>query len=104
MAKYLPKPRGVADQLTHYEDGDFGRDYPALYELLCLARKADKFRPGAKLSIFADAGRLKASIWDPDTDQVWYATLDGFQGALEAIERLLQNGQGEWRQSRKNGR
>lgn len=81
------------------------QQYPALYQLLCVAKREQRYRAGARLSLFCDDGKLKASIWDPDTHQVWFATLDAFQGALEAVEKLLQDGRGEWRERKdQNGK
>lgn len=98
---YLPRKKSVADTVVHFEDADMAQQYPALYDLLCNARRDGKWRTGARLGIFADDGKLKASVWDEDTSQVWFATLDGLSGALEAIETMLQEGRGEWRE-RKN--
>jgi hypothetical protein len=95
---YLPRQRDLGQVQTHYEDADFAQAYPALYDLLCTAKRDGKWRPGARLGIFCDDGKLKASLWDEHTKQVWFATLESFQGALEAIEKLLQDGRGEWRE------
>lgn len=101
---FIPKRKNLADVVTHYEDAEFSQAYPALYALLCHAKVDGQYRAGARLSIFADDGKLKASVWDPGSSQVWFATLDGFQGALEAIEGLLAAGRGEWRERKENGR
>jgi hypothetical protein len=84
--------------VLHYEDSDFAENYPALYDLMTTAKRDGRYRAGARLSVFCDDGKLKASIWDPDTHQVWFSTLESFQGALEAIEVILQRGGGEWRE------
>jgi len=99
---YLPRKVDLAGLVCHFEDEEMARCYPALYELLSVAKREGRYRAGARLSIFCDDGKIKASIWDPDTSQVWFATLESFQGALEAIEGMLVAQRGEWRQ-RKDG-
>ena len=102
---YLPRKRDLTSLLLPFESAEMGESYPALYELMALAKRDDRYRAGARLSLFCEDGCLKASIWDPDTSMVWFATLEGFQGALEAIEGMLAAGRGEWRQRREqNGR
>lgn len=100
---FLPAKRDLSSLVLHYEDAEMAQAFPALYELLCHAKRDGRYRASARLSLFADEGRLKASIWDPDTSSVWFVTLDSFQGALEAIERLLQAGGGEWRVRKDTG-
>lgn len=100
---FLPRGRDLKTLVVHYEDADFAREFPALYQLLSVAKRDGRYRAGARLSIFADDGVLKASIWDPDTSMVWFTKLECFQGALEAIEAILQRQGGEWRE-RKNYR
>lgn len=94
---YLPRQKDLVALVVHYEDDEFAQQYPALYDLLTTAKREQRYRAGARLSLFCDEGKLKASIWDPDTSQVWFATLESFQGALEAIEAMLVAGRGEWR-------
>jgi len=100
MAKgsYLPRKKDLAITVLHFESAEMGESYPALYDLLATAKRDGRWRAGARLSLFCDDGKLKASIWDPDTSQVWFITLDEFQGALEAIEGHLVAGRGEWRE------
>lgn len=78
-------------------------NFPALYQLLCCAKRDGRYRASARLSIFADDQRLKASVWDPDTSSVWFITLDRFYDALEAVEKALQDGRGEWRERKHEG-
>lgn len=108
MAKrpsYFPKKRDLASTVLHFESAEMAQAYPALYELLCHARRDDRFRAGARLTFFCEDMTLKVSIWDPDTSMVYFATLQGFEGALEAVERLLEEGRGEWRAKKEqNGR
>lgn len=99
---YLPRQTDDADGLLHYEDGQMATDYPALYQLLAHKRDAaGKKRPGARLSLFCDDGKLKACVWDEHTDQSWFMTLESFQGALEAVEATLARSGGEWRRKRR---
>lgn len=102
-ANYLPRRRDLANVVLHWEDEEMAVRFPALYQLLCHAKVDGRYRASARLSIFCDEGKLKASIWDPDTHQVWFATLEAFSGALEAIEKLVADGRGEWRERRENG-
>jgi len=102
---YFPRKRDLVNLMVHYEDDEMARQYPALYQLLMVAKRDGILRAGARLSLFADDQKLKASIWDPDTHSVWFATLESFCGALEAVEKLLQDGRGEWRvRKEQNGR
>ena len=102
---YLPRQRTLDTLVSHYEDAEFATQFPALYDLLTTAKREGRFRAGARLSLFCDDGKLKASIWDPDTHQVWFATLDAFHDALIAIEAMLVSGRGEWRERKEqNGR
>lgn len=102
---YLPRGRDLAAVVLHYEDDEMAREFPALYDLLTMAKREGRYRAGARLTLFCEDGRLKASVWDPDTSQVWFATLEAFSGALEAIEGLLVNNRGEWRAKRdQNGK
>lgn len=95
---YFPRKNDLAALVLHYEDETMAVEFPALYQLLAHAKREGRYRAGARLSVFCDDGKLKASVWDPDTAQVWFGTLEGFSGALEAIEGMLQAGRGEWRQ------
>lgn len=97
---YLPQKRDLASLVLHYESEEMAQAYPALYQLMCHAKRDGNFRAGSRLTLFADQGRIKACISDPDSNQVWFATLDGFRGALEAIEDLVSSRRGEWREQR----
>lgn len=99
---FIPRKKDLAEVVTHYEDDAFSIAYPALYQLLCHARIDGRYRAGARLSLFCDEGKLKASVWDPDSHMVWFATLNEFAGALEAVERLLEENRGEWRERKES--
>jgi len=102
---YFPRKRDLAALVVHYEDDAMAQQFPALYQLLSVAKREGTFRAGARLSLFCEDQKLKASIWDPDTHSVWFATLESFLGAVEAVEKLLQDGRGEWRVRKdQNGR
>lgn len=103
VPNFIPRRKNLAEIVTHYEDEDFALTFPALYQLLCHAKVDGRYRAGARLSLFCDQGKLKASVWDPDSHQVWFATLESFKGALEAVEALLAAGRGEWRERHENG-
>lgn len=100
---YLPSKRDLTNLVLHFESAEMAETFPALYQLLSHAKRDGRFRAGARLSLFCEDGRLKASIWDPDTSSVWFATLDSFQGALEAIEGMITDGRGEWRERKETG-
>jgi len=98
---YLPRARKLSETLTWFESAEMAEESPALYALLCSARdEAGAYRKGSTLMLFADDGRLKATITDPATGQVWFATLTGWRGCLKEIESLLQKGSGDWRAQR----
>lgn len=101
---FLPGRRDLENLACHYESAEMAESLPALYQLLCHAKRDGHYRAGARLSFFADGGRLKASVYDPDTNQVWFGTLEGWERMVEAVEGLLQQRRGEWRESRPNGR
>lgn len=97
---FLPTRRNLSELQCHWEDSDAAQSHPAIYQLLSQAKVDGKYRAGAKLTLFADDGRLKASLYDPDTQQVWFGTLEALTGALEAIEGMLEAEKGEWRKCR----
>lgn len=97
---FLPRRVNLSELVCHWEDADAAQSHPALYQLLSQAKVEGKYRAGSRLTLFCDDQRLKASIFDPDTQQVWFGTLDGLRNALETIEELLQGGKGEWRKCR----
>jgi hypothetical protein len=101
---FLPLKRSVLDVVCHYEDAAMALAFPALYELLCHAKRDGNHRAGSRLTFFADTGRLKASIWDPDTAQCWFSTLESADRPWEQVEALLQAQRGEWREVRQSKR
>ena len=100
---YLPSRHSLLTDPLHFESADFAKKYPALYQLMCYRMVDGKYRAGARLTLFCEDGKLKASIRDPDTAQSWFATLEAFEGALEAVEAILQRSGGEWREWRDAG-
>lgn len=97
---FLPRKRDLKTLVAHWEHADFGKKFPALYELLVAAKDGDQYRAGSRFTLFCEDGRLKASLWDPATQSVWFATLDDTEDPLGAVEALLQAGRGEWRDKR----
>lgn len=100
---YLPSRTHPDQRPYHWHEPGFETEYPALYELLSKAQTDAGPRKGATLSVFCDAGNLKARIWDPSTEMTWFATLDDWKDILTQVEGLLALGKGEWREKRPNG-
>lgn len=107
MAKaksFLPRaPEAKAASPYHWVSAEFSESYPAIFDLLATAKIDGEDRQGATITVFADAGKLKASIHDRHTDQSLFVTLDSPLGLWEALERYVVANPDEWRQRKEQG-
>lgn len=78
--------------------------YPSLMEFLAEDRYEDGSpRRTATLTIFTDAGGIKASINDRDNDGVAFVTSESIAALLVVIEGKLQASSLEWKYSQGRG-
>jgi len=102
MAKarsFLPQPpeaRAASD--FHWESPEFQKSYPAVFALLATAKVDGEARQGATITIFADGGRIKASVFDRHTNQSLFLSLDSPLGVWEEVERYVVSHPDEWRE------
>lgn len=101
---FLPQRPTTAMNPTHWEDGDFAVRAPAVYQLLAHAVKEGHFRAGATLSFFCEMGKLKASIYDRESQMVWFCAISGEGDWVDAVDVALQSGSGEWREKKHTGK
>lgn len=74
------------------------RTYPAIWEYLTLEVHEDGApRERSMLMILVEDGIVKGCIQDRDQGQSLWASGSGVPGVLEALDRHLQAGTGEWR-------
>ena len=85
---------------------DWMMAYPAIWEYLTLEAHEDGTpRERSMLMILVEDGIVKGCLQDRDQGQSLWASGSGVPGVLEALDRHLQAGTGEWRVMRvvKNG-
>src|SRR4249919_1128698 len=70
--KFLPRRIKLDELVLHWESSWFGSQWPALYELLALAKMDGHYRAGATLSFFCEQGKLKASLYDRASQMGWF--------------------------------
>jgi hypothetical protein len=76
----------------------FVKDYPALTAFMTeLKDHEDRPRQLSRLTLFVDAGTLKAVLSDPDQEASLYVTLDCPEEAFPALERALLADEPDWR-------
>jgi len=54
--------------------------------------------PQYKVLIWLEGERIKACCMATDHDEKWWGTLKGLHHALDTLEKLLDEGGGEWRE------
>lgn len=81
-----------------------GQDHPLVIKFLTLAVYGDGERrePGS-LTIFFDAGCLKACLNDKDASLAAFVSGEGLAGVLASAEEGLRTDRLDWRPSRRKG-
>lgn len=64
---------------------------------------AGKPRIPGTITLFGDAGRLKAVLNDKDAEMAAFVTLDPSSGVLEALEGALLSTETDWRKVARTG-
>jgi len=74
--------------------------YPNLWAFLAYSQWAPgQERVPGSVTLFRDAGRLKAAFNDRDSSEVGFATLEDVEGILAQLERCLLEDRIDWRRS-----
>lgn len=100
-SRFLPrggKSAYESSKTAHLEDGEFVQYYPHLGALLSLAEVDGKKREPAKVSVFTDAGTLKACVADPHSNCVIFLTLNATESWADQIEAFLEKNPDGWRE------
>lgn len=83
---------------SELEDAELARRYPAV--LAFLASNVDeegKARERSKVTIFAEGGKLKASLVDVWGEQSLFVTIGKPEDAFKALEKALEVEEPDWR-------
>lgn len=78
-------------------DEAFAQDYPAISEFLTLDWLEGATRQTSTLGVSVDAGQWKVRLADRENGLVCFVSGDGFYAALDALEKALGAGTGDWR-------
>jgi len=100
---FLPQPKDAKNAEWLWKNDGFQKLYPALFELLACGIWEGGPRRTATLTFFVGEGRLKASLCDRQTGLTLFMTLEANQEPFSEVERLLEDGAGEWREPPKKG-
>jgi len=107
MAEFVRRvvAKGERRQTALDERGkDWMMAYPAIWEYMTLEEHEDgAARERSLLMILVEDGIVKGCVQDRDQGQSLWASGTGVPGVLEALDRHLQEGTGEWRQMRQQG-
>lgn len=81
--------------------GDWSVQYPALIEYLTLTQwENGKPRQTATLMLFVEDGRVKLRFCDRAKARTLWMSSESLDSLLEALERHLRDGTGDWRKDR----
>jgi hypothetical protein len=81
-------------------DSALENEYPALYDFLTTSVTSDALpRKTATLMLFAEQGSFKACLHDRQDGRSFFRAAPTWDGVLEAVERALAEGTGDWRYS-----
>jgi hypothetical protein len=79
-------------------DSDFVKKFPAVHAFMTeVEDEKGKERSVSKVTVFVEAGQIKASLSDPDSECSTYVSCDTLAGVWEALETRLSAGEAEWR-------
>ena len=97
---WLSKAQACVAALTdevYVTDGDFGQQFPALFAFMARTVGTDgQVRQGCKVTVFAEDGKWKAGLSDPNTEHTMWVTLDSPDAVWGALDAKLRTGP-EWR-------
>jgi len=99
------KPAPVGDGVSSVPPDDpIGLAYPCVLKFLTLTAYGDgKRRVPGSITLFFDAGVLKAAVNDKDVDMSAFVSGSGLAGLLASIEDGLVEDRLDWRENRKKG-
>lgn len=104
MGKFVGKVKAAKEAKKKgvgARDVTMAKSFPALHEFLTEMVNDDKTpRQTASLSVFTQDGYFKVCLTDRETNMCLFATSEGFQDALEALEAELQSPAPDWRESK----
>jgi len=88
-------------------DAAFAERWPTVTDWLTTVRWDDgSTRRASSYKVFVDDGALKVAFHDADEDRTLFVTGDSVEGALDALEMVLKEGNGVWKRwpsSKKRG-
>lgn len=65
--------------------------------------KSGPVRPPFNLGFSTKEGKLRFTLYSPDSDRTYFGPIDDPSEPLEAAERALEGGLGEWSTKPRNG-
>lgn len=95
-----PVKAGPDNPLTVVDD-PWADDFPGIFEVLAVARFEGKDRQTGRLIIYTEPGKAMCCLCDKETEQVAFYASESIVGALEGLERALQNGSVDWRKDKR---
>jgi len=95
-----PPGGGSAVPKTAAAGGAFATRWPALAEFLEVAELDGGSRVPGSLLLFGSEGGVKAMLKDAQSKQVCFLFGEGTTAAIDAAERVLATGEGDWRPDR----
>lgn len=100
-----PKPtESMGSSSGGFPDQGFEESYPTLYSYLCDASyESGEPRKTATITMFCDAGYLKACVNDRDNDRSAFVTSETMEGLLDSLEACLSDAKTVWKLPRDSG-
>ena len=78
----------------------FATGHPAVWEYLTAGRDEEGVRVTSTLLIFAEAGRIKACLYDRHHELTLFVSGESMEALLDDLESTLVTGGGDWRPKR----
>jgi hypothetical protein len=78
----------------------FSEQYPGLYEIIATQRRKGKVRKTGSLSITVSCGKACVCLTSKQSGHCAFFRADGIAGALDGLERQLQEGDADWREDK----
>jgi hypothetical protein len=79
----------------------FGGRWPAVSEYMSVVVHKGKAREPASITLFCEAGQLKACLTDKQNERLLFRSGSGVEEILDAFEKALRDPGADWRPSRK---